>query len=61
MLSFAKTKSRLLLLSSIVSAALCGGAFEIFKNIEYHRWKENFDNYGWFGKITIPSPNPALM
>ena len=37
------------------------GTFEIVKNIKYYRWKADFDNYGWFGKITIPSPNPVLM
>ncbi|MBM3143803.1 MAG: SGNH/GDSL hydrolase family protein [Chloroflexi bacterium] len=61
MFSFAKSKVGLILLSSILSAVLFIGTFEIISNILYYRWKADFDNYGWFGKITIPSPNPVLM
>ena len=57
----AKTKYRLLLLSATIAAVLFVGAFEIAKHVQYYRWKANFDNFGWFGKITIPSPNPVLM
>lgn len=61
MLSFVKTKFGLILLSSIISAVLFIGVYEVIKNIQYYRWKENFDNSGWLGKVTIPSPNPVLM
>jgi lysophospholipase L1-like esterase len=61
LLSFAKTKFGLLLLSTTITTVLFVGVFEIVKNIKYYRWKADFDNYGWFGKLTIPSPNPVLM
>ena len=61
LLSFAKTKIGLLLLSSTITTVLFVGAFELVKNVKYYRWKADFDNYGWFGKLTIPSPNPVLM
>lgn len=60
-LSFAKTKFGMVLLSSTITTVLFVGVFEIVKNVKYYRWRADFDNYGWFGKITIPSPNPVLM
>ena len=60
-LSFAKTKFGLLLISSTLTTVLFVGVFELVKSIKYERWKADFDNYGWFGKMTIPSPNPVLM
>ncbi len=50
-----------LLLSALVSLAVFVAIYEIVKTVRYHRWRENFDNFGWFEKITIPSQNPALM
>jgi lysophospholipase L1-like esterase len=58
MLSFVKTKFGLLLLSSIISAVLIVGAFEIVKTLQYYRWKANYNK---FGRLTIPSSNPVLM
>ena len=51
----------MLLLSSMISAFLFIGGFEAVRNIQYHRWKAHFDNFGWFGRITMPSPDPVLM
>ena len=59
--SFVKTKTGLVVVSSTITIILFVGLFEIIKNVQYYRWKADFDNYGWFGKITIPSPNPILM
>jgi lysophospholipase L1-like esterase len=59
--SLAKTKLGLILLSSTVSMAILVGVFETIENIRYYRWRKNFDNFGWFGRITVPSPNPVLM
>lgn len=59
--SFAKTKLGLLLLSSLFSLVLFIGAYEIFRHVEYYRWRETFDNFGWLGKVTVPSSNPVLM
>ena len=59
--SFAKTKLGLLLLSSLFSLVLFVGAYELVKHVEYYRWRETFDNFGWLGKVTIASPNPVLM
>lgn len=61
MLSFVKTRPGLILLSSIISAILFVGVFELVASMHYDRWKADFDSSGWFGKITIPSTNPVLM
>jgi len=61
MFSFAKTRFGLLLLSSTISVVLFVGIFEIVENIRYYSWKANFDNFGWFDKITVPSTNHVLM
>lgn len=55
------SKLSALLLSTIVTLVLLVGAYELFKNVEYSRWKEDFDNFGWLGKITVPSENPTLL
>lgn len=60
-ISFVKTKLGLVLLSSVVSVVVLLGVFEAIENIRYDRWRRNFDNYGWFGRITVRSPNPVLM
>jgi lysophospholipase L1-like esterase len=49
------------LLSALVSLVAFVSIYEIVKTVRYHRWRENFDNFGWFEKITIPSQNPTLM
>lgn len=59
--SFAKTRLGLIMLSSIISAVMFAGIFEIVESIRYYLWKKNFDNLGWIGKITVPSLNPVLM
>lgn len=59
--SFAKSKLGLVLFSSLFSLILLIAAFELISTISYYRWKEDFDNAGWFGKITVPSENPMLM
>ncbi len=61
MLHLVKTRIGLILLSSALTAVLFIGAFEIVASIRYDRWKADFDGSGWFGKITVPSPNPVLM
>lgn len=44
-ISFAKTKLGLLLLSSTVSVVVFVGVFETLENIQYYRWRTSFDNY----------------
>ena len=61
MVSSIKSKFGLILLSTMISAIIFVGAFELVNTILYYRWKSDFDNQGWFGKITIPSSNPILM
>lgn len=59
--SWAKTNIGVFLISSTLTTVVCVGAFEIFENIQYYRWKADFNNYGWFDTLTIPSSNPVLM
>ena len=54
-------KFGLSLASTIVAVILFVGVFEVVENIRYSIWRTNFDNFGWFGKITVPSKNPLLM
>ena len=61
LVSSTKAKVGLLLLSTVFSAVLFIGGYELYKHKWYYRWKAGFDNFGWFNKITIPSPNPDLM
>jgi hypothetical protein len=49
------------LLSTVITATLFIGIYEVVKNSRYSTWRKNFDNQGWFGKITVPSENPVLM
>ncbi|MCP4200887.1 MAG: SGNH/GDSL hydrolase family protein [bacterium] len=58
---FVTSKLKWLLVSTTVSSVLLVGGYEVTKNVQYYRWRENFDNYGWFDKVTIPSRNPVLM
>lgn len=45
-------------LATLVVFAL---GYEVVATIRYYRWRGSFDNYGWLGKLTVRSPNPALM
>lgn len=54
-------KTGMLLLSSLGAVALFAGGYEVYKNIQYPRWKRNFDDAGRLGTITVASPNPELM
>ena len=56
-----KYKLILILSSSILSTLILIGAFEAVSTILYYRWKANFDNSGWLGKVTIPSSDPVLL
>jgi len=60
-ISFFKTNLGLVLVSSTASALLLAGAFELIENIRYFFWRKRFDNFGWFGKLTVRSANPMLM
>ena len=56
-------KNALLSLASIIfaSGALVG-AYELYRDIEYARWHEEYTQKGdWYGQITVPSPDPILM
>lgn len=57
-ISLAGSELRLLLVSLGLSAVLLAGAYEIFENIRYERWKSQFDV---IGSLTVPSSNPVLM
>jgi lysophospholipase L1-like esterase len=35
--------------------------FEVVENVKYERWKREYDNFGWFGRITVASSNAELM
>lgn len=59
--AFRMGKFGLSLVSTVVAIILFVGVFEVVENIRYSIWRENFDNFGWFGKITVPSENPVLM
>lgn len=61
MTAFFKSKFGIILLSTIFSAILFIGAFELVNTIIYNRWKADFDARGWLGTITIPSSNPVLL
>ena len=54
-------KFGLSLASTIVAVIVFVGVFEVVENIRYSIWRADFDNFGWFGKITVPSKNPLLM
>jgi lysophospholipase L1-like esterase len=36
-------------------------AYEVVENARYERWKGEYDNSGWFGRMTVPSSNADLM
>ncbi len=58
------TQTRRLLLglaASLASSLLVVAGYEGIENLLWRRWRERFDNDGWFGKLTVPSPNPALL
>ena len=59
--AFRVSKFSLSLASTFVAAILLVGLFEVVQNIRYSRWRTNFDNHGWFGKLTVPSENPVLL
>ena len=58
-----KTRKKLAFALASFFIALLGTivVYETIEHILYYRWKSKFDNYGWFGKVTIPSPNKILM
>jgi hypothetical protein len=60
MLSFAKTKPGLVLVSMTISIVLLVGVFEIVQTVRYRHWKANLD-HGMLGSVTVASPNPVLM
>jgi lysophospholipase L1-like esterase len=37
------------------------GAYETWAQFNYARWKSRFDNYGWLGRLTVPSANRRLL
>lgn len=49
-------------ISTIVAIAVFGGAYELYGNYEYRKWKESFaHSVEWRGGLTVPSPDPVLM
>jgi lysophospholipase L1-like esterase len=57
-ISLTGAELRLLLVSVGLSVLLLAGAYEIFENIRYERWKSEFDV---IGGLSVPSSNPVLM
>ena len=51
----------LAVVSTLVFALLAGAAYELVENLRYQRWRQSFDNGGWFGKVTVPSQVPDLL
>ncbi|MGZ9036270.1 MAG: SGNH/GDSL hydrolase family protein [Burkholderiales bacterium] len=43
-----------------MAIVLAAAAYETVQNLRYERWRKAFDN-AWFGRMTVPSPNPVLM
>lgn len=54
-------KCLLVVLSFLISTVISITGYEMFKTIQYNNWKENFDNYGWLKKVTVPAKNTKLM
>ena len=55
------SRAAVVITSTLLTLILCAGTYEIVEQVQYDRWRAGFDNAGWFGKLTIPSPNPVLM
>jgi lysophospholipase L1-like esterase len=48
--------------STLFGLVLFIGAYELVKSQRYDAWKAEYEKSGdWYGKLTIPSPNPVLM
>jgi lysophospholipase L1-like esterase len=35
--------------------------YEVTANVRYYRWRRRFDSGGWMGRLTVASPDPALI
>src|SRR5262245_34962250 len=51
----------LLAASVLVTLLVVAAAWEIRANIRYYRWRARFDNNGWIERLTVASPDPALI
>ena len=49
------------LASALVALVLFVAVFEVVQNVRYYRWRRDFTDSGWLGRLTIASPNPVLM
>jgi len=54
-------KFGLSVVSTVIAFVLVVGVFEVVQNSRYLKWRSDFDNLGWLGKLTVPSENPVLM
>lgn len=54
-------KLLLMAISFTVLVVAAAGAFELYMQVRYNRWRAEFDNFGWLNRVTIKSPNPVLM
>ena len=56
-----RRKAFLAIASGLLFGLLAVAAYEAFEQVRYHRWRQSFDNGGWLGKVTLPSPAPDLL
>jgi len=47
--------------SALVTLLVFVLGYELRANVRYYRWRASFDNEGWLGRLTVPSPNKVLM
>lgn len=50
-----------LLAPSVIAVLVAAAGYEIWARVQYDRWRSRFDNFGWIGKMTIPSLNRRLL
>lgn len=62
MASYLRKNLLLVVVATVISAALFVGIYELVGSILYERWKSAYDNKGdWYQGLTIPSNNQTLM
>jgi lysophospholipase L1-like esterase len=59
--SESRKRLALVLVSGAFAFLLFALVFEVVENVKYERWKRDYDNFGWFGEITVASSNVELM
>lgn len=49
------------MVSGVFAFLLFALVFETVENAKYQSWKGEYDNFGWFGRVTVASSNPDLI